>query len=68
MKLVGTGTVVLKLVGSGSVLSRLVGTYALGTLSPSQVPPPQYNLIDGGAPDTVYAPINGFDLIDGGVA
>lgn len=68
MKLVGKGSVVLKLVGSGSVLSRLVGAYTLATLSPSQVPPPQYNLIDGGAPDTAYTPINGFDLIDGGGA
>jgi len=26
---------------------------------------PQYDLIDGGLPGTVYSPINGFNLIDG---
>jgi hypothetical protein len=26
---------------------------------------PLYDLIDGGKPDTVYEPINGFNLIDG---
>lgn len=26
----------------------------------------EYDLIDGGAPNTVYVPINGFELISGG--
>lgn len=68
MKLVGKGTIVLKLVGNGSVLSKLIGSASLGTLSPTNEPPPQYNLIDGGAPNTNYQPINGFDLISGGFA
>jgi len=29
-------------------------------------PCPQYNLIDGGQPQTIYVDINGFNLINGG--
>jgi hypothetical protein len=53
--------------GSASVDRIIHGSALLLTLSPTGGGIiTQYNLIDGGAPNTVYNPINGFDLISGG--
>lgn len=68
MKLIGTATILKELSGIGFVSRLVVGRATLKTLSPETpiVDCPEYDLIDGGFPGTVYAPINGFNLIDGG--
>jgi hypothetical protein len=58
----------MTLVGSGIIVSKLYGKGVLATLSPEAPIITQYNLIDGGAPNTNYQPINGFNLISGGFA
>jgi len=68
MTLVGKGTILSKIVGKGIVSVKVLGSYTLNTLSPQQAPVVQYNLIDGGNPDTIYGTINGFNLISGGGA
>jgi len=63
-----TATAVIKSYISISALvkNKINATDTINTLSPISQPCPQYNLIDGGTPQTLYIDINGFNLINGG--
>lgn len=66
MKLIGTGQIIRQIEGVGILKNKILGSGRLKSLAPTTAPCTPYDLIDGGAPDTVYTPINGFNLIDGG--
>jgi len=67
MRLTGTATIQKVVFGIATVNKRISATVTLRTLSPVGSVCPEYDLIDGGFPNTVYVPINGFDLIEGGI-
>lgn len=66
MRYTATATVKKKLSATTSVRLRISALVSLKTNSPIGETCPDYDLIDGGTPGTVYVPINGFNLIDGG--
>ncbi len=66
MKLIGTGEIKKVIEGTGVIKLKLIATGSFKSLAPVGETCPEYDLIDGGTPSTVYAPINGFNLIDAG--
>ena len=58
----------MKLTATAILKNKIVATAIIKTLSPSSGVCPPYDLIDGGNSNTVYSPINGFNLISGGGA
>lgn len=67
MKYVAKATIKNKVTAEATLKNKIVASVHIKTLSPDAQSCPEYNLIDGGAPNTNYAPINGFNLIDGGI-
>jgi hypothetical protein len=66
MKYIAKALVKNKISASANVKNKIAIAVNFKTQSPISSPCPQYNLIDGGNPDTIYVDINGFNLIDGG--
>jgi len=66
MKYSATARIKTIIRASATVKSKINATASIKTLSPVGETCPDYDLIDGGLPDTVYTPINGFNLISGG--
>jgi hypothetical protein len=66
MKYVATANIKLKISVGAEVKNKITATATIKTLSPVGETCPDYDLIDGGTPSTVYSPINGFNLISGG--
>jgi hypothetical protein len=66
MKYTATATIKFIIVASASIKDKINAGAIIKTLSPISTPCPQYNLIDGGTPQTNYIDINGFNLINGG--
>jgi hypothetical protein len=66
MKYTATATIKFSIVVDALIKDKINATAVIKTLSPISSPCPQYNLIDGGAPNTNYVDINGFNLINGG--
>jgi hypothetical protein len=66
MKYTATAVIKFSIVATASIKDKINATAIIKTLSPVSTPCPQYNLIDGGQPQTIYIDINGFNLINGG--
>jgi len=66
MKYTATANIKFIVVGTASIKNQISASATIKTLSPISQPCPQYNLIDGGTPNTNYVDINGFNLINGG--
>lgn len=66
MKYIAKALIKNKISASAQVKNKITIAVNFKTQSPISQPCPQYNLIDGGYPDTIYIDINGFNLIDGG--
>ena len=66
MKYTATAIIKFSIVASATIKNKINATAIIKTLSPISTPCPQYNLIDGGQPQTIYVDINGFNLINGG--
>jgi hypothetical protein len=66
MNYVASASVKKNIYVTASTKNKISVSVAFKTLSPEVAECPEYDLIDGGFPNTIYSPINGFNLIDGG--
>lgn len=66
MKFTATATIKNYVTVNAVIKDKTFATAIIKTLSPVSTPCTQYNLIDGGQPQTLYVDINGFNLINGG--